>query len=219
MYLIAARDAYLTHPLQGGYAFRDQLDASLCRIVAVFGVGGLETMLTRHRAWAQEALAFWHEYWQRAATAFRLDEAEISDALELLESPEFTRAAGDAGRCWLLHNLPDEGAALLVDSAVDGETSFTSQQVVNAFKAGSRAYEFVPNITPVTLFTVRIPIADPANTPVYIREANRALRAFRLNCAWYSWVEYRRPPGGEGLEFYDQISQEFASRPSGRSAL
>jgi hypothetical protein len=174
--------------------------------------------LAQHRALATEALEFWREYWQRAAAASSLDEACIGQALELLESPEFARAAGGASWCSLLHDVPHETARLVVDSALERGATFTSEQVVNAFRAGHRTYDFIPNIMPVTLFTVRLPIVDPANTPAYLREAGRALRAFRLNRAWYSWAENRCPPAEDGLEFYERMSQEFASRSSAPSA-
>src|SRR5262245_20580075 len=44
-----ARAALLTHPLKGYYGFRDLLDASFCRIIAVFTIGGIEAMLESWR--------------------------------------------------------------------------------------------------------------------------------------------------------------------------
>jgi hypothetical protein len=171
--------------------------------------------LARHRALAKEALEFWREYWQRAAAASSLNEACIGQALELLESPDFARAANGAPWPSLLHNLPDEAARLVVDSAPEKSAKFTSEQIVNAFRTGRRTYDLIPNIMPVTLFTVRLPIVDPGNTPAYLREAGRALSAFKLNRAWYSWVESHCPPGGDGLAFCERMAQEFARRPSG----
>ena len=66
---------------------------------------------------------------------------------------------------------------------------------------------------PVTLFTVRLPIVDPANTDAYVREAERALDVFRLNRAWYSCVEHHSAFTEGSLNFYVRIVQEFAKRP------
>jgi hypothetical protein len=71
------------------------------------------------------------------------------------------------------------------------------------------AYELIPNITPVTLLALYLPIVDPKNTTVYLQEAERALRGFRLKRAWYSWKEHGRPPSEDGLDFYDRMREEF----------
>jgi hypothetical protein len=170
--------------------------------------------VARHRGLALEALEFWREYWQRAAVASGVDEGCIEPALELLESPDFARIAGTAPWVSILHELPDEAARSLVDSALQERAKFPTEQIVSAFKAGHRAYGFIPNIMPVTLFTVRLPIVDPANTPAYLREAGRAIRAFRLNRAWYSWAENHCSASGDGLAFYERMAEELARRPS-----
>jgi hypothetical protein len=172
--------------------------------------------LAQHRGLAQEALEFWHVYWQRAAAAFSLDEASIEQALELLESQEFVRTARGASWSSFLHKLPDEAAHQLLNSAREKAVAFSSEQIVKAFKAGHSSYDLIPNIMPVTLFTVRLPLVDPENTSVYLREADRALRAFRLNRVWYSWAENHCPPTGDGLGFYERMAQELARRASGR---
>jgi hypothetical protein len=71
------------------------------------------------------------------------------------------------------------------------------------------AYELIPNSTPVTLLTLYLPIVDPENTTVYLQEAERALRGFRLKRVWYSWEKHGCPPAEEGLDFYDRMREEF----------
>lgn len=86
---------------------------------------------------------------------------------------------------------------------------FTSEQVVDALGAGNLAYQLIPNITPVTLLTVRLPIVDPANTAAYLQEAGRALHVFKLSRSWYSCVEHHRAFTDESLNFYSHMRQEF----------
>lgn len=45
IYLHEARVALRTHPLRGDYAFAEYLDASFCRMLAVFMIGSIEVML------------------------------------------------------------------------------------------------------------------------------------------------------------------------------
>lgn len=169
--------------------------------------------LAQHRDLATEALEFWREYWERAVASSQ-DEARIAQAVELLESPEMARALRGAPWPSLIHNIPDDAARSLVDSALVKSAKFTSEQIVNAFKTGNHMYGAVRNVMPITLFTVRLPIVDPVNTDAYLREAARALRAFRLNRAWHSWAENHCPPSGNELAFYERMAQELASNPA-----
>ncbi len=75
-------------------------------------------------------------------------------------------------------------------------------RVVDALLAGSLAYRLIPNLTPVTLFAVRLPIVDPSNTDTYLRKAERALKVFMLNRVWYSCVENKSAFSDEDLNFY-----------------
>jgi hypothetical protein len=42
IYLLEARNALLTHPLRNDYILQPNLDASFCRLLAVFMVGSIE---------------------------------------------------------------------------------------------------------------------------------------------------------------------------------
>lgn len=170
-------------------------------------------LLAQHRDLAREALEFWREYWERAVASSQ-DEARIAQAVELLESPEMARALRGAPWSSFIHNIPDDAARSLVDSARVKSAKFTNEQIVNAFKTGNHMYGAVRNVMPITLFTVRLPIVDPVNTDAYLREAARALRAFRLNRAWHSWAENHCPPNGNELAFYERMAQELASNPA-----
>jgi hypothetical protein len=170
--------------------------------------------LAQHRGLANEALEFWREYWQRAVLSF-VDEAGISHALELLENPDFARSASDEIWPSIIHNLPDDDARSVVDSALFTSAKFGSEQIVNAFKTGYHIYGAVPNFMPVMLFTVLLPIVDPVNTAAYLQVAAQALGALRLTRAWYSWAEDHCPPKGDSLAFWERMSREFAGRPSG----
>lgn len=49
IYLHSGRAALLTHPLRDDYAFAEYLDASFCRMLAVFVIGSIEAMLESWR--------------------------------------------------------------------------------------------------------------------------------------------------------------------------
>ncbi len=168
--------------------------------------------LAQHRDLATEALEFWREYWQRGVAPH---EASIRPALEVFTSPHFNPDTP----AWsvIANTQEDEEAGRLVDQILPSAGSLTSERVVRALRAGKVAYEIIRNIMPVTLFTVGLPIVDPANTPAYLREAERALDVFRLNRAWYECVEHRRRfTDDNSLDFYVRMGRELAQRPRGK---
>jgi hypothetical protein len=165
--------------------------------------------LAQHRDVAKEALEFWREYWQRAVAP---NVASLRPALDVFMSPEFNPETP----VWSILSNVQEGddARRLIDHAVPRGGPLTSEQVVHALRTGKCAYEIIPNIMPVTLFTVRLPIVDPGNTSTYLREAERALELFRLSRAWYECVEHqRRFADDKGLGFYVRMCRELAQRP------
>jgi hypothetical protein len=168
--------------------------------------------LARHRDLAKEALEFWHEYWQRAVTP---NVVSVRPALDVFMSPEFNPETP----VWSVVSNVQEGddARRFVDLTVPSAGSLTSEQVVRALRAGKVVYEIIPNIMPIALFSVRLPIVDPGNTPAYLWEAERAIELFRLNRSWYECVEHRRRFSGDnGLGFYVRMCRELAQRPQGR---
>jgi hypothetical protein len=54
-------------------------------------------------------------------------------------------------------------------AAVDARNSV--DDILNALRTGKVAYDPLPNITPIMLLTVRLPIVDPGRTTDYLREA------------------------------------------------
>jgi hypothetical protein len=166
-------------------------------------------LLVRHRDLANEALEFWREYWQRVIAPH---DQSIKSALDVFTSPHFNPEMP----VWsVLANVEEDDAYQLADDVLQGTGPLTSEQVVRAFHAGKLAYGLVPNIMPVSLLTVRLPIVDPRNTPVYLREAERAIEVFRLNRAWYECVENNSRFTDECLGFYVRMCKEFAQRPLG----
>jgi hypothetical protein len=78
-----------------------------------------------------------------------------------------------------------------------------------ALQLGRCAYDAIPNVMPVTLLTLYLPIVDPENTAKYLEESDRVRPVFRLARAWYGRVERGVASSDEGLGFYDQMANEF----------
>src|SRR5262249_5014639 len=116
-----------------------------------------------HRELAGEALAFWRLYWERAVVAQGLDQVAISRAVESMTS----------GEPWLGTSCPAADHA-------DHSTLEPSTNAEDFIRLGKFAYVAIPNLTPVSLLVVVLPIIDPANTTTYLSEATNAWNTFIL---------------------------------------
>jgi hypothetical protein len=168
-------------------------------------------LLSRHRSLASEALSFWHRYWEWAVLPQGLNEDRINNALQILADPNFPielevwSAAG-----FLEKEKFDE---LLNNTWKDMEKKvlWDKQKISDAFFIGKLAYELFPNITPLILFTMRLPIVDPDNINTYWREANQAYKAVRLGLAWYECVELKSRYTPNRQDFCLKILEELKS--------
>jgi hypothetical protein len=166
--------------------------------------------LAQHRSLAGDALAFWHEYWQRTFLSQNVSHDSIGRALNVLG---VLHERGLPARSWpILLKMPEVEArqAIQNTSAVDAENS--ADDILNALRTGKVAYDSLPNVMPVTLMTVRLPIVDPSKTADYLREARSALATFTLNRTWYSWVEEQCAPALESLDFYRKMADLLGQR-------
>jgi len=165
--------------------------------------------LAKHLDLAREALEFWRDYRQRV---FIQKKVSISDALDVFTSPFFKPEMPE----WsIIANAEDEIAKQLVDKIYLENQSLSRRQIVDALKAGKYAYKHCPNIMPVILLTLRLPIVDPRNTSEYIEEAKRAIDLFSLNRAWFDCVEHHRRLSDSNLGFYNRMCKEFTQRQCG----
>jgi len=67
-----------------------------------------------------------------------------------------------------LANVRDDIAGALIDRLLPDASPLTGEQIIDALRVGKLAYDRMPNITPVTLFSVRLPLVDPENTQAYL---------------------------------------------------
>jgi hypothetical protein len=166
-------------------------------------------LLSRHRSLAREALSFWHRYWEWAVLPHGLNEDRINDALQVLADPNFPVELEIWSAAGFLEK--EEFDELLNNTWEDIErkVSWDKQKISDAFFIGKLAYELFPDITPLTLFTMRLPIVDPDNINTYWREANLAYKSVRLGLAWYECVERKSRYTPNREDFCISMLEEF----------
>jgi hypothetical protein len=132
-YLYDARRALLTHPLEAHYAFLEYVDASFCRITAVFVVGAIEAMLADWREQRRDEASILDKYFEQGVKngdrvrnlyqAFRdagieVDEEVFSDylAIKYLRNTIIHGRWHDHEKEWLDHRgFPADARKLTTD--------------------------------------------------------------------------------------------------------
>lgn len=95
--------------------------------------------------------------------------------------------------------------AELIRRLVHGYQPFSEDDVIFALHTGRILWELIPNITPVTLLLLRLPMVDSERTDSYIEAGRKALEAFKVGQDWYSYTEHAGPSPLD-WEFYNAMS-------------
>jgi hypothetical protein len=168
-------------------------------------------LLEQHRELAQEALAFWKDYWRLTFEREGITIQELRESAKVLRYLH-QKSLYPKGPFVVPRGLPDEIASQLLHSVLPSYDPLTDDEVLKSLNAGRVAYKTVPNVSAPSLFIEFLPIVDPENTDEYLMEGERALAAMELNDYWYSYVERRQSPEFERWDFYRRMSAEFMSR-------
>lgn len=167
--------------------------------------------LEAQRSLGKEALSFWKEYWRLTFGQHRIACDDLEQSTKVLEHLHNRNAYPKAPITPLLHHR--DLAIKLIQKLIDRYEPFTEEEVLSALWMGEILYEIMPNIMPVTLFVLGLPIVDPHDTRTYIEEGKRALVAFKLRTYWYMYVEHKTLPNVD-WHFYDDMCELFLSRTS-----
>jgi len=86
---------------------------------------------------------------------------------------------------------------------------FNKEIILEALFAGKLAYDLFPNSTPLTLFTMRLPIVNPQNIALYWQEAQRVYDALMLKNSWYECVERNERYKSQKLDLCIKLYEEY----------
>lgn len=146
--------------------------------------------LMRHRELGPEAITLWNLYTSGFLVPRGLTRDRIHAALAVFRSPDlFPEQLPLWGP---LSEMPEEDAIALLRDGLAPQSTLTAEQILSALRMGAIAYELVPNIAPLTLFTVGLPFVDPAKARSYLDLASEIEPLVLLRVHWYQCVEYRQ---------------------------
>ena len=167
-------------------------------------------LFSQSRVLARDALEFWQEYYRRRI-APNLKEERVDRALSVLKCPDFDPTNASWAIAGQIGRLNYDSALAIVRAILGRSSSLSPERVVDALLAGSLAYQIIPNISPIYLFSILLPIVDPGHTSEYCAEASPAYKMFLLNRIWYNCVESSVRFDEEDIQFPVRISKEFLS--------
>jgi hypothetical protein len=79
-------------------------------------------------------------------------------------------------------------------------------QIAEVHQVGSKAKSAVPNIMPLMLFSIQLPILAPNRAKEWMETASYIADIFEAGQSWYSFVECQPSPR-DTIDFYRQISR------------
>jgi len=171
------------------------------------GING-HPLLAQHRSLAKDAFVFWLMYWDWVVSQ-GLNENKIKQALKILRDPNFPVEE----KIWSISDLTEreqfEESLNKILENLKIKIPYSIGEISEALFVGKLAYKLFPDITPLTLFTMRLPVIDPENANLYWQEAQRVYDALLLAFTWYECVERNERYVPEKLDLCLKIYKEF----------
>lgn len=165
----------------------------------------------KHKELILEALFFWELYKQLTFTKNDIHEEEIKRCLEvLLKLHEMKCYPPPLPIPWN-EKLPSEVKSQLVKlikcESKDGEPSDT--EIIRSLDIGKKVYKFMPDMTPVSLFMLYLPIIDPIAAKACIDNIRFIFTAWKLRETWYTYIEKHKEPNVSKWNFYERLFNEL----------
>jgi len=177
--------------------------------LAAYRAGKAEhSSLVKHRSLASDTLGFWRIYWDWTVSR-GLNEDKIKQALQIIRDPNFPLEE----KIWSIAGFSEkenfEKFLSEIWETLKEKIPYSREEISEAFFIGKLAYKLFPNLTPLFLFTLRLPIVDPENVNLYFQEAQRIYNALLLRFSWYECVERNERFIPKNLDLCLKICEEF----------
>jgi hypothetical protein len=109
------------------------------------------------------------------------------------------------GQLWE-ETVPDRVGVLLLCAAVPEYAPIGVEDLLEALRAGARAYKFIPPLAPIEVFRLLIPLVEPRRNE--LRGAGlEAVLFCKLARYWYAYVESAGPPSPSRWAEYERAFQ------------
>jgi hypothetical protein len=158
-----------------------------------------------------DALFFWNWYKQETFEKSDIQLHKVEKSLRILMELH-KRGMYPKGPCipiLLNQKLPFEIKVEIAKNCLGNYEGLSEAEIIESLAIGKSVYDFLRNITPVTMFLIYFPIIDDKNTKNLMKDINFVLSVWKLRTFWYSYVEDHRAPDTSDLSFYERLFNEL----------
>lgn len=103
-------------------------------------------------------------------------------------------------------NIPEDIRHQLIVHSFESIEPLRVDQIAAAHQVGAKAKCAIPNIMPLSLFAIQLPIIAPARAQEWAETASYIADVIEVGQSWYSFVECRTSPL-DTVEFYREMSR------------
>lgn len=169
--------------------------------------------INKHKELMTEAISFWELYKQLTFVKSNIQHKDMEKSLEVLM--KFHEKG------WYPPPLPvpwDGKLPLKIKFqlvkliAQANEIEMSDAEIIDVIRSldvGRQVYEFMPDITPVQLFALYLPIICPKTAETWTDGIKFVLTAWKLREAWYTYIEKHERPDVSAWDFYERLFNEL----------
>lgn len=171
------------------------------------GEEGFEEIL-KGKQLMKEALFFWDLYKQETFTKSNIQQKEIKESFKVLMELHKRKSYPEGVFLWD-EKLPKEVKVGVVKKRLKNYRGLSEIEIIKSLDIGKLTYEFIRNITPLSLFAIYFPVIDRENAKTLVNEEKFILTAWKLREAWYFFIELREHPETSDWLFYERLFDEL----------
>ncbi|MGB9693356.1 MAG: hypothetical protein ACPLYF_00765, partial [Fervidobacterium sp.] len=165
---------------------------------------GLDEII-KQRELMKDAIYFWKLYKEETFVRNNITLADIEKSFRLLNFLH-------QGKFYISplpfpwdENRPQQVKTQLIKARGNPPEGISDIETIKSLDVGKLTYDFMPDITPVSLFVVYLPLIDPESAKAQMEEVKFILAAWRLRVVWYDYIERCEQPDTSLWIFYERL--------------
>lgn len=161
--------------------------------------------IIKQRELIKDAIYFWKLYKEETFEKNNITLADIERSFKLLNFLHQRKFYISPLPIPWNEKLPQQVKMQLIKVRGDLPEGVSEIEMIKSLDVGKLTYDFMPDITPVSLFVVYFPLIDPESAKAQIEEIKFILAAWKLRVVWYDYVEHCKQPDTLGWAFYEEL--------------
>ena len=165
---------------------------------------GLDEII-KQRELMKDAIYFWKLYKEETFVRNNITLADIEKSFKLLNFLHQRKFYISPLPFPWDENLPQQVKTQLIKAVGNPPEGISDIETIKSLDVGKLTCDFMPDITPVSLFVVYLPLIDPESAKAQMEEIKFILAAWRLRVVWYDYIERCEQPDTSLWIFYERL--------------